>query len=378
MAENRVKTLRQNGQAIWLDYIRRDMLEDGEQKRLIEEVGISGQTSNPTIFDNAISDSDLYDADIRDAGVDAGAEEVFQALAIADIQSACDLFRPLWEESDGEHGFVSIEVNPHLADDTEGTIAEVRRLWQAVDRPNVMVKIPGTEAGLPAIRRSLAEGMNINITLLFAVERYREVMEMWFEAMEERVERGAPVARQASVASFFVSRVESKVDERLDTLADAASDDETRERIEGLKGRIAICNAKIAYQAFEETILESDRFALLKENGVRCQRPLWASTSTKNPDYPDTYYVDGLVAPHSVNTIPPDTLESFVDHGDPSVSIHDEIETCHQRMEAIADLGIDFDEITTELEIEGVEKFAKSYDALLESIEEKQARLQLA
>ncbi len=378
MAENRVKTLRENGQAIWLDYIRRDMLEDGEQKRLIEEVGISGQTSNPTIFDNAISDSDLYDADIREAGVDADAEEVFQTLAIADIQAACDLFRPLWEETDGEHGFVSIEVNPHLADDTEGTIAEVRRLWQAVDRPNVMVKIPGTEAGLPAIRRSLAEGMNINITLLFSVERYREVMEMWFEAMEERVERGAPVARQASVASFFVSRVESKVDERLDTLADAASDDGTRERIEGLKGRIAICNAKIAYQAFEETILESDRFALLKENGVRCQRPLWASTSTKNPDYPDTYYVDGLVAPHSVNTVPPDTLEAFVDHGDPSVSIHDGIETCHERMEAIADLGVDFDEVTTELEIEGVEKFAKSYDALLESIEEKQARLQLA
>lgn len=378
MAENRVKTLRENGQAMWLDYIRRDMLEDGEQRRLIEEVGISGQTSNPTIFDNAISDSELYDTDIREAGVDAGAEEIFQSLAIADIQAACELFHPLWERTDGEHGFVSIEVNPHLANDTEGTVAEVRRLWQAVDRPNVMVKIPGTEAGLPAIRRSLAEGMNINITLLFSVERYREVMEMWFEAMEERVERGAPVARQASVASFFVSRVESKVDDRLDTLADAASDDGTRERIEGLQGTIAICNAKLAYQAFEETILESDRFALLRENGVRCQRPLWASTSTKNPDYPDTYYVDGLVAPHSVNTVPPDTLEAFVDHGDPSVSIHDGIEACHERMEAIADLGIDFSEVTTELEIEGVQKFAKSYDALLESIEEKQARLQLA
>lgn len=378
MAENRVKTLRENGQAMWLDYIRRDMLEDGEQKRLIEEVGLAGQTSNPSIFDNAISDSELYDADIREAGVDTEPEAIFQSLAIADIQAACDLFRPLWEETDGEHGFVSIEVNPHLADDTEGTLAEVRRLWQAVDRPNVMVKIPGTEAGLPAIRRSLAEGVNINITLLFSVGRYREVMEMWFEAMEERVERGAPVARQASVASFFVSRVESKVDDRLDALADAASDDQTRKRIEGLKGQIAICNAKIAYQAFEETILESDRFALLKQNGVRCQRPLWASTSTKNPDYPDTYYVDELVAPHSVNTVPPDTLDAFLDHGDPAVSIQEELETCHDQMEAIADLGIDFDEVTTELEIEGVEKFAKSYDALLESIEEKQARLQLA
>lgn len=378
MAENRVKTLRENGQAMWLDYIRRDMLESGEQRRLIEEVGISGQTSNPTIFDNAISESDLYDGDIRGAGVDTGAEPIFQSLSIADIQSACDLFRPLWEETDGEHGFVSIEVNPHLASDTEGTVAEVRRLWQAVGRPNVMVKIPGTKAGLPAIRRSLAEGMNINITLLFSVERYREVMEMWYEAMEERVERGAQVARQASVASFFVSRVDTKVDERLDDLLDAANDEATTERIEGLKGTIGIANAKIAYRAFERTILESDRFALLRESGVRCQRPLWASTSTKNPDYPDTYYVDALVAPHSVNTVPPDTLEAFADHGDPSVSIREGIEECRERMEALADLGIDFDEVTAELEVEGVEKFAKSYDALLETIEEKQAQLQMA
>ena len=378
MADNTVKTLRENGQAMWLDYIRRDMLEDGEQKRLIEEVGISGQTSNPSIFDNAISDSELYDDDIREAGVDTEPEAIFQRLAIADIQAACDLFRPLWEETDGEHGFVSIEVNPHLANDTEGTVAEVRRLWQEVDRPNVMVKIPGTKEGLPAIRRSLAEGMNINITLLFSVERYREVMEMWYEAMEERVERGAPVARQASVASFFVSRVETKVDDRLDALLDAATDEDAKARIEDLKGTIAVCNAKIAYEAFEETILDSDRFALLADNGVRCQRPLWASTSTKDPAYPDTKYVDQLVAPHSVNTVPPDTLDFFLDHGDPSVSIREGLEACHDRMEAIAGLGIDFDEVTTELEVEGVEKFAKSYDDLLASIEEKQARLQLA
>lgn len=378
MAENRVMTLRENGQAIWLDYIRRDMLEDGEQKRLIEEVGLAGQTSNPSIFDKAISDADLYDDDIRDAGVDAAPEEVFERLAIADIQAACDLFRPLWDETDGEHGLVSIEVNPHLAYDTDGTIEEARRLWRTVDRPNVMVKIPGTKEGLPAIRRCLAEGININITLLFSVERYREVMEMWYEAMEERVERGAPVDRLASVASFFVSRVDTKVDERLDALLDAAESDEAKERIESLKGTIGIANATVAYEAFEATILDADRFAPLAGSGVRCQRPLWASTSTKNPDYPDTYYVDELVAPHSVNTVPPDTLEAFLDHGDPAVAIHEGVEESHRRLEAIADLGIDFDVVTDELEVEGVDKFAKSYDDLLASIERKQAQLQLA
>ncbi|MBW3660272.1 MAG: transaldolase [Gemmatimonadetes bacterium] len=378
MADNRVKALRENGQAMWLDYIRRDMLESGEEKRLIEEVGLAGQTSNPTIFDEAISETDLYDPHIREAGVDTEPKDVFEGLAVADIQSACDLFRPLWEATGGEHGFVSIEVSPHLAYDTEGTVAEVRRLWQAVDRPNVMVKIPGTREGLPAIRRSLAEGMNINITLLFSVERYREVMEMWYEAMEERVERGAPVDRQASVASFFVSRVDSKVDDRLDTLLEAAEDAETRERIEGLKGQIGICNAKIAYAAFEETILDADRYAPLKESGVRCQRPLWASTSTKNPDFPDTYYVDALVAPHSVDTVPPKTLDAFLDHGDPSVSIREGLEECRERMDALASIGIDFDAVTAELEVEGVEKFGASYDALLEDIAEKQRQLQLA
>lgn len=378
MAENRVTTLRDHGQAAWLDYIRRDLLQNGEQRRLIEEVGIAGQTSNPSIFDQAISDSELYDDAIREAGADPEPEAVFETLAVADIQAACDLFRPLWEASDGEHGLVSIECDPHLAYDTEGTVAEARRLWQTVDRPNVMVKIPGTKEGLPAIRRCLAEGININITLLFSVERYREVMEMWYEAMEERVERGAPVDRQSSVASFFVSRVDSKVDDRLGTLLDAAEDDATRERIEDLKGAIGIANAKIAYEAFEATILDSDRFAALAEHGVRCQRPLWASTSTKNPDYPDTYYVDGLVAPHSVNTLPLDTLEAFLDHGDPGVAIHDDLDACHRRMATLAGVGIDLDAVTDELEVEGVDKFAKSFDDLLDSIEEKRSQLQLA
>lgn len=373
---NPLLRLRELGQSVWLDYIRRDLFE-GELDRLIEEDGLAGMTSNPTIFDGAISDTELYDDVIRECGPDMEPDEIFEKLAVADVQRAADHFRPLYDRTEGRDGFVSIEVRPALAYDTEGTMEEVRRLWTSCDRPNVMVKIPGTREGLPAIRQCLAEGININITLLFSVERYQEVMDAWFDAFRERVERSLPVARLASVASFFVSRVDSKVDERLEQRLEKAGDENERGRIRGLLGKSGIANAKIAYERFEERF-RSALFAPLEEAGARLQRPLWASTSTKNPDYPDIYYVDGLIAPDTVNTLPPDTLDAFRDHGDPQIRIFDGRNEAHRLIDALHDLGIDFGEVTRELEEEGVEKFARSYDDLLETIREERARVTAA
>ncbi|MGH7563000.1 MAG: transaldolase [Gemmatimonadota bacterium] len=370
---NPLLRLRELGQSVWLDYIRRDLF-DGELDRLIEEDGLAGMTSNPTIFDKAISDTDLYDDVIRECGPDMEPDEIFEKLAVADVQEAADHFRPLFDRTDGRDGFVSIEVRPALAYDTEGTIEEVRRLWSSCHRPNVMVKIPGTPAGLPAIRRCLTEGININITLLFSVERYLEVMDAWFDAFRERADRDEPVARLASVASFFVSRVDTKVDGRLEKLLEKADDEGERERIRGLLGQIGIANAKIAFERFEERF-RSTGFAALEGAGARLQRPLWASTSTKDPDYPDVYYIDGLIAPDTVNTVPPDTLDAFRDHGNPEVRIFDGRDEAHRMMDVLHDLGIDFGEVTRELEEEGVDKFAKSYDDLLETIREERARV---
>jgi transaldolase len=368
--QNRLLRLRELGQSIWLDYIRRDLFK-GELDRLIEEDGLAGMTSNPTIFDKAISGTDLYDDLIRDCDRSMAPDAIFERLAVADVREAADHFRPLYERTEARDGYVSIEVRPSLAYDTEGTIEEVRRLWQSCDRPNVMVKIPGTREGLPAIRQCLAEGMNINITLLFSVRRYLEVVDAWFAAFDERVERGDPVDRLASVASFFVSRVDAKVDGRLEKRLAEAKHGPEGERIRGLLGQIGIANAKLAFERFQERF-QSPRFAVLEEAGARLQRPLWASTSTKNPKYPDVYYVDHLVAPDSVNTIPLDTLEAFRDHGHPEVRIHDGLDDAHRVLQDLGDLGIDYDEVTRELEEEGVQKFARSYDDLLATIREEQ------
>ncbi len=347
---NLLNQLRELGQSIWLDYIRRDLF-DGELARLIEEDGLAGMTSNPTIFDGAISDSDLYDDDIRTAGSDVEPDVVFERLAVADVQRAADHFRPLYDGSEGKDGFVSIEVRPSLAYDTDGTAEEVRRLWAACDRPNVMVKIPGTYEGLPAISECLLEGININVTLLFSVNRYHEVLDAWFSALEERVERHLPVDRLASVASFFVSRVDSMVDKRLDQVIKSETGDK-RELAERLKGHIAIANARLAYQAFEE----------------RVQAP--------NPEYSDIYYVDSLIGPETVNTLPPKTLDAFRDHGDPVVRIYEDRKECHEMIGELGHVGIDFDDVTQELEKEGVSKFGASYDQLLETIRREQRLVQ--
>ena len=373
---NPLNRLHALGQSIWLDYLRRDMLEDGTQARLIHEDDLSGQTSNPTIFQKAIAESDLYDEDIRAAGADTDPTAVLESIMIEDIRAAADLFRPVYDRTSGADGFVSIEVSPDIAWDTQASIAEARHLWTAIDRPNLMVKIPGTAAGLPAIRDCLAEGININITLLFSVDRYHEVMDAWFEAMERRVERGQPVDRLASVASFFVSRVDTKVDQRIGERLARATDDE-RARLDALEGKIGIDNARIAFEEYEKRF-GGERFAALAAHGARPQKPLWASTSTKNPEYPDVYYVEALLAPGTVNTLPPETLEAYRDQGDPAVRIHEDLDGAHRRMAELGELGIDFQVVLGELEKEGVEKFSKSFHDLLDTIEEKQRQVQPA
>jgi transaldolase len=376
---NPLKKLSELGQSVWYDYIRRDIYEGPVLKKMIEEDGLKGMTSNPTIFEKAIADSDLYDDDIRRfGGQHKDPADVFESLEVSDVRGAADAFRKVYDATGGDDGFVSIEVGPGLALDTEGSLEEARRLWQSCARPNVMVKIPGTEAGIPAIRQCLAEGININITLLFSVERYRQVMEAYLSALEERVEKGLPVDRIRSVASFFVSRVDTNVDKKLDAiLKDEKRSEDDKQLAKGLRSQFAIANARVAYQAFEE-IFGGERFARLKAKGVHAQRPLWASTSTKDPNLPDLYYVEALVAPQSVNTVPPETFTAYRDHGNPAVRIHDDLPAAHAAYLSLKKLGIDESQVYRELEEEGVKKFFDSYGKLLQAVEGKEAAVRVS
>ena len=363
MTANPLVRLGALGQSPWLDYITRDLLQTGELQRLIGEDGLRGMTTNPTIFEKAVAGSDRYDADIRslaDSGLKPG--EIFEALAVADVRAACDMFLALYQSTDGGDGFVSIEVSPELAADTEGTVREARRLWEAVDRPNVMIKIPGTPEGLPAITRCLARGINVNVTLLFSVDRHRQVMEAYLTALEQRRSRREPINRLASVASFFVSRVDTRLDPVLDKHGDPAA--------RGLRGTIAIANALVAYDAFQETF-RGPRWDALAREGARVQRPLWASTSTKDPAFPDTHYVEPLVAPDTVNTLPPDTFAAYRDHGRPAVRFAEGMPKAKERLETLARLGIKLEEVTQALETEGVQKFTASYATLLHGVGQK-------
>ena len=362
--------LRDLGQSVWYDYIRRDLYTGGELARLIRDDGLAGMTSNPTIFQKAIADTELYDDAVRRAGSEeAEPSVVFERLAVEDVRGAADVFRPVFDETGGNDGFVSIEVGPRLANDTEGSISEAKRLWEACARDNVMVKIPGTAAGIPAIRRCLADGVNINITLLFSVSRYREVMEAYLTALEERVAAGRPIERLRSVASFFVSRVDTNVDKKLDRIGN----DEAR----ALRGKAAIANARLAYEAFRE-VFGSERFRRLASKGAALQRPLWASTSTKDPAYPDLYYVEALVASDSVDTMPPETFTAYREHGDPKIRISDDLAGARETFRRLAALGIDEATVSRELEEEGVRKFSDSYDALLKAIAEKEKAMRVA
>jgi transaldolase len=358
--QNPLVRLGELGQSVWYDYITRDLLSSGELGRLITDDGLSGMTSNPTIFEKAIAGSQLYDDEIRRLS-DEGrrASEIFETLAVSDVQQACDNFLPLYQRSEGGDGFVSLEVSPTLAHNAEETVQEAERLWRAVDRPNAMIKIPATEACLPAVTRCIEAGINVNVTLLFGVERYARVIDAYLTGLERRLERGLPLETIASVASFFVSRVDGKVDPLLD-----------RTPGHPLRGKIAIANAARAYLTFERS-LASERWGSLSQVGAAPQRPLWASTSTKDPHYPDTHYVEALVAPQTVNTLPPETLEAYRDHGQPSVRIQQAVAEAPAQLEALAEAGIDLEAVTRELEVEGVAKFAASHAAVLAGIEAK-------
>jgi transaldolase len=355
------------GQSPWYDYITRDLVASGELARLIREDGLRGMTSNPTIFEKAVAASGAYDEDIRRLGREGRSPgEIFEALAVADVRAACDEFAELHRRTGGLDGQVSLEVSPELANDTEATIQEAHRLWSALGRPNAMIKIPGTQAGLPAITRCIADGISVNVTLLFSVERYAGVIEAWLAGMEQRLERGRPLEPVASVASFFVSRVDGKVDPLLDRGSPGATPP--------LRGRIAIANAAAAYRLFEWS-LGTPRWDRLAKAGARPQRPLWASTSTKDPRYPDTYYVEALVAPRTVNTLPPETFAAYRDHGRPAVRIRESIAAATGELKALAEAGIDLAAVTRELEEDGVAKFAASYRSLLAGIEAKAGEL---
>jgi transaldolase len=376
MADNRIKQLyREQGQSAWQDDISRDMLNQGSIRTAIEEIGIRGLTSNPTIFEKAIAAGTAYDEEI--SGLlerDLDAHAIFETVAVRDIQDATDLFRPIYDSSEGGDGFVSIEVSPLAARDPAVTTADARRLWSAVDRPNLMVKIPGTVEAEPVIQQMLTEGININITLLFSVAAYERVARAYIAALAARRAAGQPIDRIASVASFFVSRVDTLVDKLLDEKIAATSDATQKGWLESLKGKAAIANAKIAYQSFER-LFSGAEWDSLAAAGADVQRPLWASTSVKNPAFPDTMYVDELIGPYTVNTMPRPTIAAFLDHGTVERTIDRDLSGAYKTMEDLAAAGIDIDAVTAQLEDEGIASFAKSYDSLLEGVASKRAQL---
>ncbi len=347
------------GQAIWLDFIRRSFLDSGELGDLVAK-GLRGVTSNPSIFQKAITASTDYDAAVeRLVGEGRSVNDIYEALAIQDIRRACDIMQPVYVSSDGLDGYVSLEVNPKLAYDTEGTVMEARRLSSLVDRPNVMIKVPATPEGIPAIETLTGEGININVTLIFSLQQYEDSAMAYIRGLEKLADANVDFSRVASVASFFVSRVDGKVDPKLVELGNSE-----------LQGKIAIANAKMAYHRFGE-LFSGPRWEELAGQGARVQRPLWGSTSTKNPDYPDTLYVDELIGPHTVNTLPPETLDAFLDHGCAARTVDADVEEAKQHLAQLAELGLDLGEVTTELMGEGVDAFADSFDELMSGIAEK-------
>lgn len=360
------------GQSLWYDNIQRSLLVNGELDGLIQEGEIRGVTSNPSIFEKAMAHSQDYDQELIElANRGLTAEQIYERLAIADIQAAADLFQRVYADTQGLDGYVSLEVNPRLARETEATVQEAERLWRQVDRPNLMVKIPATKQGLPAISQAIAAGVNVNVTLIFSLQRYAQVIEAYLEGLEKRLERGEDIKDLASVASFFVSRVDTKVDRRLEEIL--RREGPGAEGAVVLMGRAAVANAKLAYQQFLD-IFEGERFTKLAENGGRPQRPLWASTSTKNPSYSDVKYVEELIGPQTVNTLPPNTLDAFREHGNVAATLQTGVERAQASIDALEDLGISMEAVTQELEEEGVEAFADSYTSLLATVEERRAQ----
>jgi len=371
MEKNPMQKLADLGQSPWLDNIRRGLITSGEMQRMIEEDGILGVTANPTIFEKAISGSTDYDSAISELvaqGKDSS--QIYKILIVEDITSAADLFRPVYDRTHGGDGFISIEVAPSLAHDTDGTIKEALEFWQGINRPNIMIKVPATEEGIPAVEELLYRGLNVNITLIFSVDVHKKVMEAYLSALERRVEENKPVDRIASVASFFVSRVDTKADKALEDLLGQTQDPQKQEKIKSLLGTTAINNSKMAYEEFQK-VFNSDRFDKLREKGARVQRPLWASTSTKNPNYRDVLYVEELIGPDTVDTMPPQTVVAFKDHGRVERTLDKNLDLAKQQLADLESLGISLQQITTELTVEGVESFTKSFDTLDEEIRQK-------
>jgi transaldolase len=376
MLTNPLLGLRVLGQSVWIDYIHRDLLAGNALAQLIEQDGVCGMTSNPAIFEHAIAASTSYDGEIRALSAAGHAPlEIYESLSQRDVQQAADQFRAVYDATRGTDGYVSLEVNPHLAHDTAGTIAEGKRLWRALDRPNVFIKVPATAEGLGAIRALIGEGINVNVTLLFALQRYRAVIDAYLDGLEARLRRGLPLSSIACVASFFVSRIDTLVDPMLDALI--AGGDPRAGQARAARGRVAIANAKLAYQMHRH-VFAHERFHVLAARGARVQRLLWASTSTKDPIYSDVKYVEALIGVDTIDTMPLETIEAYRDHGQPEPRLTLDLHEARSVIEGLGALGIDFDAVTARLEVEGIAKFNAPFDKLIASIAAKHAGVSVA
>jgi transaldolase len=365
MSKSPLHELSEQRQSVWIDSLSRDMIESGDLERLTDEDAVVGVTSNPTIFQKAFASGDSYDEQMREVmDGEADDKEVFFALAVTDVQNACDVLRPVWDEGNGRDGWVSLEVDPNIAFDTDTTVSDAKRLKKLVDRPNVFIKIPATEPGLKAIEEAIAAGVPVNVTLIFSLERHRKVAEAYIRGLERFVDAGGDPSTLASVASFFVSRVDTEADKRLD---DIGGHDE-------LKGKLAIANAKLAYQTYKE-MFSGERWQKLADAGASAQRCLWASTSTKNPDYRDVMYVEELIGPDTVDTMPLETVEAFQDHGRVAATLEEGVDEARDLLKKLEDAGIDYDDVTETLEREGVQKFSDSFKELLDGVAKKRESL---
>jgi transaldolase len=373
---NPLLQLKTFGQSVWYDNIDRSQLISGQFKRLLDEDGVVGVTANPTIFQKSISSGNAYDEQITQLIQEGkSTNEIYEALVISDICTVADILRPIYDRTNRQDGFVSLEVSPELAHDTERTLAEVRRFWKTVDRPNLMIKIPATPEGIPAIQQALTDGININITLIFSLDDYRSVADAYISALEERNAEGKEIGHIASVASFFVSRVDTLVDQVLENRIKATSDSAEQQKLKSLEGKAAIANARLVYQEFKR-IFSTPRFETLKHSGAHVQRPLWASTSTKNPAYRDVLYAEELIGPDTVDTMPLETIQNFRDHGRASPTIENDIPQASAEFAALEEVGIHYDQVTQQLQDEGVQKFTDSFHDLFKGIESKKQVIQ--
>ncbi len=376
MIDNPLLQLKPLEQSVWYDNIDRGQLVSGQFKRLLDEDGVSGVTANPTIFQKSISHGQAYDEQMTQL-IKAGksTSDIYEALIIQDIQTVADMLHTIYETTSRQDGFVSLEVSPDLAHDTEGTLAEVRRFWKMVNRPNLMIKIPGTPEGIPAIRQALTEGININITLIFSIDDYRQVAEAYITALEKRNAAGQDISHIASVASFFVSRVDTLVDKLLEDKIKATNDKTEQQKLKSLEGKAAVANARLVYEEFKH-IFGTPRFETLRHSGAHVQRPLWASTSTKNPAYRDVLYAEELIGPNTVDTMPFETVEKFRDHGRVILTVENDLPQARAALEALEQVGIHYDQVTKQLQDEGVQKFADSFHELFQGIEQKKQAIE--